>query len=403
MDSNSSDILRRYDLDWLRVLAVLAVFFFHTSRFFDPLDWHVKNATTYEPLALSAAFFILWGMPLMFVISGAAIYFALRHSAVKFIGDKVLRLLVPLVVGILTLSIVQVYLERITHRQFSGSLIDFIPRYFDGWYGFGGNLAWMGMHLWYLELLFLFSLLLMPLFYWLRNGSGKGALKGLGDLLAQPGVILTIAIPISALLVVLDPNAGIGRQIWGGWSLLPYLVFFFAGFVIISHAGVQARLIQYRFLSLGTASVLTGALMIAWRQLGQMVFGTTVYTVFYALYGIASWCWIQTVLGFGFKYLNVPRPILAYVGEAVLPFYILHQTVLLLVGYFVLQWRIPDLLKWGVIATVSFAGIILLYEFVIRRFNVLRFLFGMKPLTTTATFRPPTTMQKPISAVKPGQ
>jgi hypothetical protein len=376
-------------------------FFFHTSRFFDPLDWHVKNAIPYEPLAITAAFFILWGMPLMFVISGSALYFALKHSMRRFVTDKVLRLLVPLVVGIFTLSIIQVYLERLTYRQFRGSLIDFIPNYFQGWYGFGGNFAWMGMHLWYLEILFLYSLLLMPLFYWLKNGSGQGALKWLGDQLARPGFVFAIAAPISLLLITFNPTAGLGMQIFGGWAALPYLLFLFAGFVIISHEGVQDRIVQYRYLSLGIGGVLTLALLVAWQQIGQPAFGTQLYTIFYAFYGVVSWCWIQAVLGFGFKYLNTPHRLLAYAGQAVLAFYILHQTVLLVVGYFVVQWRIPDLLKWGIIATVSFAAIMLLYEFAIRRVNFMRFLFGMK-LLTPASVQVPPSLQKPVPAVKPG-
>lgn len=382
---------RRFDLDWLRVIAILFVFVFHTTRFFDPLDWHVKNATTYELLAFSAAFFTLWGMPLIFVISGASLYFALKHSMLKFVDDKVRRLLVPLVVGVFTFSAIQVYLERITHRQFSGSFFEFIPHYFDGWYAFdGGNFAWMGMHLWFLEFLFLYTLLLMPLLYWLKNGSGQNALRSLGDLLARPLMVFGVSIPVVLLLVVLDPNTIWGMRAFGAWSFVPYLLFLFAGFVVMSHERVQQRIGQYRWLSFASAGAITLGLVAFYAQYGEPVYGTWTYSVFFALFGFASWCWIQTVLGFGFKYLNVPRPILAYVGEAVLAFYILHQTVLLVVGYFVVQWQIPDLLKWGIIASVSFAAIMLLYEFVVRRFNVMRFLFGMKLLTQSVQPLPQT-------------
>ncbi len=78
--------------------------------------------------------------------------------------------------------------------------------------------------------------------------------------------------------------------------------------------------------------------------------------------------------------LNFSTPFLTYASEAVLPFYILHQTVLLSVGYFVVQWPIPDLLKWAIILPASLAIIMMIYEFLIRRFNVMRFLFGLKPL-----------------------
>jgi peptidoglycan/LPS O-acetylase OafA/YrhL len=72
----------------------------------------------------------------------------------------------------------------------------------------------------------------------------------------------------------------------------------------------------------------------------------------------------------------------------VLPFYILHQTVLLTVGYFVVRWPIPDLLKWAIILVVSFAIIMALYEFLVRRINVLRFLFGMKLLRKAPVVQP---------------
>ncbi len=72
-------------------------------------------------------------------------------------------------------------------------------------------------------------------------------------------------------------------------------------------------------------------------------------------------------------------PFLKYAGEAVMGFYILHQTVLLIIGYFVVRWNIADLAKWMVIFASSFVVIMVLYEFIVRRVNVLRFLCGMKP------------------------
>jgi glucan biosynthesis protein C len=158
----------RYDLDWLRVLAILSVFAFHTSRIFDLDDWSIKNATTYPSVHLWTNYPSHWMMPLIFVISGMSTFYALgTRSAGRFVKDRALRLLVPLLVGIFTHVMLQVYLERVSHGQFSGSFFAFIPHYFDGMYAFGGNFAWMGLYLWYLELLFVFSLLLLPLFRWI--------------------------------------------------------------------------------------------------------------------------------------------------------------------------------------------------------------------------------------------
>lgn len=184
---------RRFDLDWLRVLAILTVFIFHSGRFFDRMDWHVKNPITHEDMQVWTMFLASWMMPLIFVISGASLYFALSPIG-KFIKDKFLRLLVPLIVGVFTHVALGVYLERLTHRQFSGSFFDFYPRYFNGLYGDGGNFAWMGLHLWYLLVLFVFTLVLMPVFYWLK-GSGKKVVNWLGNFLVLPGVFYLLALP----------------------------------------------------------------------------------------------------------------------------------------------------------------------------------------------------------------
>jgi glucan biosynthesis protein C len=117
-------------------------------------------------------------------------------------------------------------------------------------------------------------------------------------------------------------------------------------------------------------------------------FGTPRFSLLVGLRGLGSWCCILAILGFGRKHLDFSTPFVKYANEAVLPFYILHQTVLLGVGYFVVQWAIPDLLKWAIILLASFAVIMGLYEFLVRRFNILRFLFGMKPLVRQPAAQP---------------
>ncbi len=378
--------IRRCDLDWLRVCAILAVFVFHSSRFFDTDFWHVKNPTTYFAVQVWITFLGNWLMPLMFVISGASLFYALgSRGALKFVDDKVRRLFVPLVVGVFTAGMLMVYLERITHYQFAGSFFDFIPHYFEGWYGYGtGNFAWMGLHLWYLLVLFVYSLLFYPLFRWLA-GAGRTVLKAVGDFLALPGAMYVLGLPVAFLMVTLDPRTDLGQRNFGGWPLFNYMLFLIYGFIVVSHDGLQKRIQQFRWLSLAAGISGIGALFALWASQGDPVYGTDRFAQVFGIFGFSSWCWILAILGFGFKHFTASKPVLAYANEAVLPFYILHQTVLLTIGYFVVQWPIPDALKWLVIAGSSFATIMLLYEFLIRRFNLLRFLFGMKLLPKAET------------------
>jgi glucan biosynthesis protein C len=380
MTTEGSLRTRRYELDWLRVLAILAVFVFHSSRFFDTDYWHVKNPTTYFGVQVWITFLANWLMPLIFVISGASLFYAARsRSSRKFVVDKVLRLLVPLLVGVFTHAMWQVYLDRLTHHQFAGSFWAFIPHYFEGWFGFGGNFAWMGMHLWYLLVLFVYSLLCYPLFHWLLAGLGKRLLAGFCRFLALPGAVYLLGLPVASLMVAINPHAVLGMRDFGGWPLPVYLLFFLYGFALISHEGLRQRIEQQRWISLAAGVLCMLALLVLWASKGDPAFGSARYLQVFGIFGLSSWCWILAFFGFGFKHLTRSTPFLTYANEAVLPFYIMHQTVLLTIGYFVTRWPIPDLLKFLVISGSSFVLIVVVYEYVVRRINILRLAFGMKP------------------------
>jgi len=370
-------IQRRYDLDWLRVLAILTVFFYHSVRFFHSEDWHVKNPTTYFAMDVLETTLANWILALIFAISGASLFYALGKGGVgKFIKDKVLRLLVPLVtMGMVIFGVLQTYLWRLTHGEFSGSFFQFIPQYFQP-----GNFDWTGDHLWYLAMLFIFCLVFLPIFLWLKRGSGHRLLGRLGDLLASPGAIYLLVLPTILCLILTDRESFWGRTDWGGGSILSHATFFLSGFLIISHEGLQKNIQRFRWLSLVLVVVLLVTLFSLLTAFGEPSSGTLLYALGRTMWGLWSWSWVLTILGFGMKHLNFNRPVLSYANEAVLPFYILHHPVLLSVGYFIVQWAIPDAVKFVVIDASSFAIIMVLYEFVVRRINPLRFLFGMKLL-----------------------
>ena len=294
-----------------------------------------------------------------------------------------LRLLVPLLVADVTHCSLQVYLERLTHGQFSGSYFQFLPHYFSGIYDgdnpAAGNFALTGMHLWYLFWLFLFSLLLYPLLSCLK-GRGRGVLGRMGDLLAIPGTVYVLVVPTVLLLVFARPDGLVMDLEEAGWSLFVYLWLLFCGFLLVSSERVQASVLRLRWVSLaiGAASSVV-CLWLSFQPRG-FSYGTLPYALVVSLRGFGSWCLVLASLGLGMRYLNTSTPFVRYANDAVLPFYILHQTVLLCVGYFVVQWAIPDLLKWLIIVLGSFGIIMALYELLVRRINVLRVLFGMKPI-----------------------
>ncbi len=363
-------------LDWLRVILILVVFCFHSICFFRIGDWQVKNATTYMGPEIVVASISTWMMPAIFVVSGASIFFALRKPGTgRYLKDKALRLLVPLVVGLFTHAALQAYLEQVSHGRYFGSFWQFYPAYVTG-----GHFNLTGFHLWYLVALFLFSLVCLPLFQWLHDGSGKRVLDWLGEKLALPGAIYLPMLLVILPAVLMNPN------IWpwgdynsfGGWNIPAYLVFFLSGFVIVSSERLQASILRQRWVALAIGLVCYLIFAGAYFAAGELTYGTPLYPLIWLFRSASAWAGVMAILGFGMKAFTARSPLLDYANEAVLPFYVLHQSVLITVGYFVVQLAIPDLLKWVIIFVISFASIMGLYEGLIRRVNVLRFLFGMK-------------------------
>ena len=156
MDPKASK--RNNYLDWLRVLAILFVFLYHSTRFFNLEDWEVKNPVRYAWVELWNIFSWNWMMPLIFVISGASLLYAVgKGSTGKFFKDKLLRLLVPFFFALFTHVTFQVYLRWTTHDLFRGSYFQFLPEYFRrtfSEYGPFGVFELEQMHVWYLLWLF---------------------------------------------------------------------------------------------------------------------------------------------------------------------------------------------------------------------------------------------------------
>ncbi len=374
---------RRYDFDWLRVLLILTVLVFHSMRFFNLEDWGMKNATTYLLAEVLVIFISRWLMPVMFLISGIATFYALgTRRASRFVKDRSLRLLVPLLVGLFTHIPLQGYLAQVSQNQYSGSFWQWYSSMFNGLDGLGGFFNWPRGHLWYLEVLFVLSLVCLPLFLWLRNGSGQRVLSWLGDRFSAPGALYLVVLPILLLSATLDPeNGSTLSEENGGWNMPSYLIFFLSGFVFASSRAMQDSIRRIRWISLVTGVVIffAGAGLILALGGGDAAFGTPLYLLWTFISSLSSWACTLAILGFGMQRLNVRTPVLDYANEGVLPFYVLHQTILFVVGFYVLNWAIPDLAKWAIILVSTFVIIIALYELLVRRINVLRVLFGMKP------------------------
>jgi hypothetical protein len=324
----------------------------------------------------------MWQMPMLFLVSGAAAWFSLgTRNTGRFINERMGRLLVPLAFGILVIVPPQVYLERIYKHQFDGSFIAFYPHFFQGTYTYAGtgNFSWH--HLWFLVYLFIITLLALPLFLFLKREKGQTLADRLASFLSRGGIIFLGFIPMWLFLAALQPVfPGYSQDLMSDWAfLLNYLCYFVFGFLFCCDRRFWDTIEKRRNISLALAVAASAA--ICYLELSKSV-PALAYSpariAMMALWTFCSWCWVITLLGFARKCLSFSNRFLKYASEAVLPFYILHHMVIIIVGYYVIQWDIPVLAKYFSIIIISFAVIMLLYEFIVKRTNVTRFLFGMR-------------------------
>ena len=410
---------RLYYLDWLRVLAILVVFIFHCAKIFDYHTTGVFNEIRSPFWSTFREGVFIWIMPLFFAISGASVFLSMKPgTAWPFIKSRIKRLLIPLLlVGTFLVNPLWVYAERLFSGQTGENFLLWYPHYFDGMYRFGGNFAPLGFgtHLWYLQSLFIYSLILLP-FFMRSKKRMAGGLKTLSNRFEKPWALALLFLPISICGAGFE-ILGLGPiRVMGGWDPLSYLLFFGYGYMIYSNTRIQETINRYGLIFLAAAAVLTAIYVDSHFGFNLIIPGVTRHDMsaggelrplnhsgwvaVQAFRGILAWGWIIGLLGLGYKVLNFNHKFLKYGNEAVLPFYVLHQSVILLVGCYVVKWSSGVQTKFGLIAAISFTIIMAVYELLIRRVNILRFLFGMK-LETRGAKPAPVRERRVLSKVKP--
>ncbi len=368
---------RRFDLDWLRVLAFALLILFHTGMMFNNWDWHVKNPQRSAAFEYVMIFLHQWRMPLLFFISGAAVWFAMeKYAPRRFAWERIKRLLLPLVFGMFVVIPPQVYFERLFQgRHFSGftefytTILDFRP-YPEG------NFSWH--HLWYIPYIFTFSLLMLLPFAWFKTEKGRALLKRVMDRFASYPLLLLGSAPLALSELTLRPFWPENRNnLFGDWAqFTTTLIIFTLGFCFASSDCVWPVLERNRMRSLLLATGTTTLLYLCWYGgLKVPVGGDVLYRL---LQSSNLWFWIVSILGFGYRYLRFSSRLLSYATGAVYPFYILHQTITVVAGYYLAGWNAGITVKFLLLALITFLGSWLLYEFPIRRMNLLRPAFGLK-------------------------
>jgi glucans biosynthesis protein C len=370
---------RRYDLDWLRVSVFLLLILYHVGMFFVPWSWHIKNP---EPAGawLQVPMFLVsqWRLSLLFLVSGAAVHFALgRRSRAEFVRERFTRLFIPLAFGMLVVVPPQVYYERLTEGMGYANYLAFLPDAYGGGPYPEGNVSWH--HLWFVVYVLVFALVALPLFQALRSTTGRRWVDGTVGWLQRPGRIFLLAVPVVASEVVLRPSWPSTHALIGDWAnLVSYFIIFVYGHVLYSRAGFGAAIERQRRIALALSVLAAAVLVLVWQAGHAPGRGDAVaYLWWVGARAFNTWFWLVAVVGYARRYLNVGSAALRHANEAVYPFYILHQTVIIAIAYHLIDWDAAVPLKFVAISVGTLAVTTALY-LVLRLHPVTRILFGMK-------------------------
>jgi len=376
---------RRHDLDWIRVGAFFLLILYHVGMFYVPWDWHVKSPRPVEWLEPVMQLTSPWRLTLLFLVSGAATRFmADKMSAGGLAGARTWRLLPPLVFAMFVIVPPQSYYEILEQApQLAEPFWSFYGKYATAsgnWCDADGCLitpTWN--HMWFVAYLLVYSLLLA-----LAWKVARAPLQRLGDRLGEGlkgwGLLLWPIVVLAAFRIVLMPLFEVTHALVDDWyNHAVSLSAFLFGFLTAKSLTLRDELVRLRWPAL-TLALLAWAVFAtyAWQYRADDAHPPeALRQLMRVVYAVDQWCAIAAILGFGAKHLTRGGPALTWLTLGVFPFYIVHQTVIVVVGHHLAKVGLNQALEAAILIAVTFGACLLTYE-VVRRVAVLRPLFGLK-------------------------
>lgn len=372
--------MRLYFIDWIRALAFLLLIFFHCCMPFVQFNWEIKNATSSDFLDRLIIFLHQWRLPILFFIAGIGANFSLtKRSLSRFYGERFVRLFIPLLFAMFFTIPLQVYYEWLQKGIIKMSYLTFYPKVWELIPYPEGALTWS--HMWFVVYLFVFTILLLPIFALFKfNFIQQLKLKADGLFKSPLALILPIFLFASIYFYFYNdwPEQG---SLLDDWFVFNFSIsLFLLGYLLGDLPSFFTTAERYRSNFLITA-LMAAALQyiffwehLEWRKLTS---STDIYQYGF-INSVMIWCLIVAILGYAKKYLSFNHPVLVYLNEAVFPFYIIHQTIIVAIGYYITKLDWPIILKLVVLIILTSLAMFTIYQYLIRKFKLTRFLLGMK-------------------------
>ena len=375
---------RRYDLDWLRIIAFGLLILYHTGMFYVTWGWHVKSIHAGPDAEWLMRLLNPWRLSLLFFISGLALRFAAdKLGAIRLSQERIVRLGLPILFGMVLIVAPQSWLELVEKGEFEGSFIDFWPTYLDPASSFSITTPTWN-HLWYVVYLLPYTLILAPLArpvsrFMTKTGSNLSR-NVFGGRLGIGAVLFVPMLPFFIYRVFLDPHFPTTHALINDWANhANSFTILLIGFVLAKDPAFWSAVQRATYWALIGTIVLGFALTLIWSNWESFAADHT-WAVWPARLARIAYAWlaILSLLGLAQRWLNRPSRALTYMTEAIFPWYILHQTITVMAGFWLTRQGLPGALEAGLVILATFCGCALLHELIIRRIGVLRPLFGLK-------------------------
>jgi peptidoglycan/LPS O-acetylase OafA/YrhL len=372
---------RHYDLDWLRLLAVLILIYFHTGAIFyqgSLGEFYVINSVHSRIIEICMMLVHQWHMPLLFFLSGSATWSSLQvRTARQYVKERLQRLFIPFLFGTLLLVPPQVYYHLLQTSAYQGSYIQFYPQFFNGIRP-AGNFEWA--HLWFLIYLLVFSLITLPLFVRLKQMIEKDFWTNFLARFSQDEILFYAALPLAFIEALLRPRWVGFQNLYDDWANVSlYLTYYCYGYLFLSDSRWGQMIDRQQSRMLRVAIICMSLLLGLWIMDAVPGRGYSLpYMAYQSLRGFNGWCWVIALLSLARSHLNFNNNLLKYASQASYPFYIFHQTFVVAIGFYVVQWNLDLPQKFTIISTSSLVFTFVFYDFVIKRINLIRLCFGLK-------------------------
>ena len=374
---------RRYDLDWLRIVAFGLLIFYHVGMFYVTWGWHVKSvyaSSFVEPLMQIVN---PWRLALLFFISGVAIRFATdkAKSLRRFAGSRLTRLGLPVVFGLYVWVMPQAYYQVRQSGEFAGSIMAFWPDYLLLEQKFS-TITPTWNHLWYLVYVLTYILLTLPLLPLLRRVPETRAWKALTS---SPFIVVALLIlPFVAVETWLTPMFPTTHAFVDDWANHAHRVLvFLLGFFVAKDAGFWSTVDKLWRIAIGLAVaawlvLMNGADIAEFMRQHLPVSAVRIFFNYIKI--MYAWSFILVLLGFGQRFLNRPGPVLRYLTSAIFCYYVLHQTITVVAGYYLTEMSLGVVPEFLALTAITVGGCMAGYE-IARRIPGLGILVGIRQVS----------------------